>query len=283
MLPILLAGLSALVWGTGDYCGGKATRGAAALPVTVLSQLAGLPVLAVGVLLVGGHGPTAAALGWGAVGGVAGLLGIVLLYRGLARGSMVIFAPVSAVTAAVVPMGVGLVLGDRPGPLPLVGACCAIAAIGLVSASGQTAAGGAAARRSGWRTVGLALASGVMFGIFFSLIGKAGASAGMWPLVGVRAASLSLGGLVLARTRTSLKISPPSLRWALVAGPFDVFANILYLLAAGRGLLSLVAPIGSLYPVSTVLLAYVVDRERVRVLQLAGLGLAAAALVLAAG
>jgi drug/metabolite transporter (DMT)-like permease len=280
VLPILLAALSAIVWGTGDYCGGRAARGASALPVTVLSQLAGLPVLAVSVVLVGGA-PTARALGWGAVGGAAGFLGLVLLYKGLSEGSMMIFAPVSAVTSAIVPMGVGLVLGDRPGLLPLVGACVAIVAIGLVSASGATAAEGTA--RIGLRPIGLALASGALFGIFYSLIGKAGAGAGMWPLVGVRVASVSIGLLVLARTGTSLRLPRRAARWSLVAGPFDLLANVLYLVAAGRGLLSLVAPVGSMYPVSTALLAFLIDRERVRPAQLAGLGLAATALVLVAG
>jgi drug/metabolite transporter (DMT)-like permease len=281
VLAILLAGLSAAVWGTGDYCGGKASRRANALTVTVLSQLAGLPVLGLSILLVAGT-PTPAVLGWSAVAGAAGFAGILLLYRGLAGGAMVIFAPVSAATAAVVPMGVGLVLGDRPGPLPLVGAGCAVVAIGLVSTGGARPAGDEGAR-SGLRQIGLALASGVLFGIFFSLIGEAGTGAGMWPLVGVRGASLSIGALALVGTRTPLRMPAPALRWALVAGLFDVLANALYLAAAGRGLLSLVAPIGALYPVSTVLLAFLVDRERVRPAQLAGLGLAATALVLVAG
>jgi drug/metabolite transporter (DMT)-like permease len=278
VLPILLAALSAVVWGTGDYCGGKAARRAGALPVTVLSQLAGLPVLAACVALVGGV-PTVRALSWGALGGAAGFFGLYLLYRGLSEGSMMIFAPVSAVTSAVVPMGVGLVLGDRPGLLPLVGAGIAIVAIGLVSVSGPATPDA----RVGLRPIGLALASGAMFGIFYSLIGKAGAGAGMWPLVGVRVASLTIGLVVLARTRTSLRLPRPAARWAVVAGPFDVLANVLYLIAAGEGLLSLVAPIGSMYPVSTVLLAFLVDRERVRAVQLAGLGLAATALILVVG
>jgi uncharacterized membrane protein len=122
-----------------------------------------------------------------------------------------------------------------------------------------------------------------MFGIFFVLIGEVGDGAGMWPLVGVRAASLLAGVATALATRTSLRIGRVALRWALLAGPFDIGANALYLLAAtGGGLLSLVAPISALYPVSTVLLAFGIDRERLRPVQLAGLGLAATALVLVA-
>jgi drug/metabolite transporter (DMT)-like permease len=74
----------------------------------------------------------------------------------------------------------------------------------------------------------------------------------------------------------------PLVRWVAAAGAGDVAANALFLFAAREGLLSVVAPIAALYPVSTVLLALFVDKERVRPVQVAGLGLAAAALVLTA-
>jgi drug/metabolite transporter (DMT)-like permease len=275
MLSIVLAATSAAVWGTGDYCGGRASRRADALAVTVLSQLVGLPVLALCLVFVGGT-PSARGLGWGALAGVAGFVGIVLLYRGLAQGAMALFAPVTAVTAAVVPLIVGLVLDRVPSPLALAGAVCAVAAIGLVSLSGGRT-------RINPRLVALALAAGVMFGLFFTLLGRAGGvAAGLWPVVGVRAGSVGAGLLVAARLRTSLRVTGPALRWTLVAGPLDILANVLYALAAARGALSVVAPISALYPVSTVLLALTVERERLRPVQFAGLGLAATALVLAA-
>ena len=57
----------------------------------------------------------------------------------------------------------------------------------------------------------------------------------------------------------------------------DITANATYLIAAYQGDLSVIAPIASLYPASTVLLALAVDRERLRAIQIAGLGVAAAA------
>jgi uncharacterized membrane protein len=276
MIAILLAAASAAVWGSGDFCGGKATQRSSALAVTVLSQLAGLPILAVCVGLVGRGTPGFGTIGWGALAGIAGFGGILLLYRGLSQGSMAVFAPITAVTAALVPLIVGLLTATAPSALGLIGAGCAIIAIGLVSVSGPVS--GAVTLR----LVGLALAAGVLFGIFFTLLGKAGSDAGMWPLVGVRLGSLAVGFIVLRRTGTSLRMPRQALRWTLIAGPLDIIANVLYLIAAGRGLLSIVAPVASLYPVSTVLLALRVDRERVRPVQLAGLGLAATALVLVA-
>ena len=276
MLPIVLAALSAAVWGSADFAGGKATQTSRALAVTVLSQIAGVPVLAACVVLLGAGTPGIGTLTAGGVAGLAGFVGVVLLYRGLSQGAMAIFAPVSAVTTALVPVGVGLVLDRTPSALALVGVACAVAGIGLVSLARG------AARVATPRIIALALASGVCFGIFFAVLGKTGPQAGLWPLVGVRVVSLAAGFAALAVTRTRPRLDPVGRRWALLAGPLDVLANALYLLAALRGPLAVVGPIGALYPVSTVLLAITVDRERVGPAQLAGLGLAATALVLAA-
>jgi drug/metabolite transporter (DMT)-like permease len=276
VLPIVLAAASALIWGTADFSGGKASQRGDALAVSVVSQILGLPMLVACLLLVPGE-PRVPDLLLGAASGAAGLLGMVLLYRALASGAMTVVAPVTAVTAAVVPMAVGLLGSRTPGMLALTGAGCAIVAIALVSI-GPAAGLGSVTRR----LVGLALAAGALFGLFFALIAQASEASGMWPLVGVRAASIGIGLALAARSRTSLRLSGGVLRWAAIAGPLDIAANGLYLAAAARGHLSIVAAVASLYPVSTVLLAFAVDRERLRAAQVAGLGLAAAALVLSA-
>jgi drug/metabolite transporter (DMT)-like permease len=274
MLTIVLAGLSAAVWGTADFSGGKASRGADALAVTVVSQLMGLPMLAACVLLIPGV-PRIGDLAWAAAAGLAGLVGIVLLYRALAGGAMAVVAPITAVTAALVPMAVGLLTEHSPGVVALGGAGCAIVAITLVSLG----PGGSRAAVTG-RLVGLALIAGALFGIFFTLLGQTSADSGMWPLVGVRAASIGVGAVLMLRRGTPFRLDRAVLPWVTIAGAFDIVANALYLAAVAGGHLSIVAAIASLYPASTVLLALAVDRERLRPVQLAGLGLAATALVL---
>jgi drug/metabolite transporter (DMT)-like permease len=275
--PILLAVGSALVWGASDFCGGKGARRAGAPAVTVVSQVIGLPVLAAGLVLVPGS-PRTADLAWGAAAGLAGLVGIVLLYRGLAGGAMAVVSPVTAVTAAVVPLAAGLVLD---GALPwsgFAGSLCAVLAIVLV---GMAPSGGA----RGVAPPGLvlqALAAGAGFGAFFILLGQAHPDTGLWTLVGVRMTSIPLGLLLALRAGASLRLPRRALAWAAVAGAGDLAANGLFLLAAMRGHLGIVAVLASLYPASTVLLALTVDRERLRGLQVAGLGLAATALVLTA-
>jgi drug/metabolite transporter (DMT)-like permease len=283
LIAVFLAGASALIWGTADYCGGRASRRAPALAVTVAGQVVALPLLVLAVPVLGGE-LYGVDLLWGAGAGVAGLGGLVLLYRGLSTGAMAIVAPITAVTGALVPMAVGLATERTPPPLALAGAACAVLAIGLVSVgpSDRIGPGRSGTAQSGAGVVLLALASGVMFGLFFSLFAQTHETAGVWPLVAARVASVGLGLVALAVTRVSLLAVRPVSRWVVVAGVGDIAANWLYLLALADGLLGVVAPIAALYPVSTVLLALTIDKERVRAMQIAGLGLAAAALVLTA-
>jgi drug/metabolite transporter (DMT)-like permease len=305
--PIVLAAVSALVWGTADFSGGKASQRAQPLTVAVVSQFLCLPALALCVLLVPGN-PSLADVAWGAGAGLAGFAGILLLYRALASGAMAVAAPVTAVTAAVVPILAGLLTDRSPGALALGGAGLAVVAIALVSlghGGGELRAeergdGGGARRPSGasgergqlgpgagdvrsatTRLIGLSLVAGVFFGLFFALLGQAGEGAGMWPLAAGRISTILVGTALLLQAGTSMRLPRRVLPWAALAGTLDIIANALYLAAAVRGHLSIVAAVAALYPVSTVLLALAVDRERLRPLQIAGLGLAATALVLA--
>jgi drug/metabolite transporter (DMT)-like permease len=274
MIAVLLAAASALVWGTADYCGGRASRRASAFTVTVISQVVGLPVLVVAVIFLPSH-PQPADLAWGAGAGAAGLGGLVLLYRGLASGAMSVVAPITAVTAAVVPMTIGLLTERLPSPVALTGAGCAVVAIALVSL-------GSTAGRVAPVVIGYALGAGALFGVFFALLAQTSDGSGIWPVIGVRSVSVPLG-LLLARQRGApLWLPGRLLPWGVGAGMGDVAANVLYLVATRVGLLSLVAPIAALYPVSTVLLAMGLDGERLRPIQIAGLGLAVTALVLTA-
>jgi drug/metabolite transporter (DMT)-like permease len=108
VVPLLFAVATAAVWGTADFCGGKASQRAPALTVSVLSKLAGLPVLVLALTFAPGH-PTGAGLAWGALAGLFGMAGVILLYRGLATGAMTIVAPVTAETSALIPFTIGVV------------------------------------------------------------------------------------------------------------------------------------------------------------------------------
>lgn len=281
MSPVLLATLSGLVWGVGDFAGGKSAQRASALPVAVVSKTASLPLLALYLLVTAGAA-SAGSLLWGALGGAAGIGGLLLFYRALASGAMAVVAPVTAVTSAVIPVGVGLLRGDPVTPLRLTGVACALTAIGLVSLAPRRAdePGGV-----GPGLLARAVGAGAGFALFFLFLAAAGAAAGgragLWPVAASQASALAIGGLLLLRRHARAGLPRGrSLGWACLAGPFDMTANALYLTASRTGELSVVAPLAALYPVSTVLLAVLVDRERLRPVQVAGLLLAAAALVL---
>jgi drug/metabolite transporter (DMT)-like permease len=242
-----------------------------------MSQVASLPVLAVALLLVSGA-PGVADLAWGAAAGVAGLGGVVLLYRGLSTGAMTVVSPVTAVTAAVVPLAFGLVLDGLLGVTALAGVIIAVAAIALVSAGGDR--GPHAPLTAG--LVGLALAAGVLFGLAFVLLGQVDPGSGLWALLGLRVGALAVGLPLAACLRTDLRLPRRALAWTALAGSLDLLGSACYLVAVGQGHLSVVAVLASLYPASTVLLALGLDRERLRPVQVAGLAFAAAALALVA-
>jgi drug/metabolite transporter (DMT)-like permease len=274
-VAVVLALASALVYGAADFCGGLATRRATAFAVVALSQAAGLVALLLLLPVLGGE-PTAVDLGWGAAAGLAGAAGLVLFYRGLAVGVMSVVAPVTALTAAAVPVVGGLALGERLPPWATVGIVLALVAVVLVAADGGLPTLRAA------RSAGLlpALAAGVGFGVFFVLLDRTSPESGLWPLVGARSVSVVLVVLVALAARASLRVPGPTTVLVVLAGVLDMAANALFLVATQQGQLAITGVLASLYPVSTVVLAQVVLRERLVTAQLAGLAAAAVAVVL---
>jgi drug/metabolite transporter (DMT)-like permease len=273
----LLALVSSAVFGIGDFCGGMATRRAAAAAVLLWSHVVGLLLIVATVPFIGGE-PTAHDLLVGGLGGLAGAAGVGLLYQALSIGPMSVVAPVTALLAATVPVVAGVATGDRPGLAPSVGMGLALVAIVLVSAEG-----GGSLRPSDLRGVAFAMGSGLGFGIFFVALSYTGDGAGLWPLVAARTASVSAMTILALAGRFAPAVpAGPARPLTAAAGTLDVLANVLYLLAVRQGLLSVVSVLASLYPVSTVLLARVVLRERFIAVQRMGMALAIPATILMA-
>ncbi|MFF4899723.1 EamA family transporter [Streptomyces sp. NPDC001068] len=273
----VLAAVAALGWGAADYCGARASRNAPATRVVLLSQVLSLPVIALWLAATASHGPRPTALAWGFAAGACGALGLVLLYRTLAAEGIVLVAPVTGVTAAVVPLAAGLAVQAAPGPLALCGVCCAVLSIALVSRVGRIRRAGVATR-----TVLLALAAGGALGLQLVLLSHPGPDAGLWPLAGARAASVLCVAPGALRGWSKAAAAPVPWLPVVVAGVLDSAAFAFCLFAMDRGLLSVVGPIVSLYPAATVVLALVLDRERVTAHQALGLCLGAGALLLVA-
>jgi uncharacterized membrane protein len=276
-MGVLLAALSSLVYGSADFLGGFASKRTDGVVVTFVSQACGCVVLAVALALWPEVTVTAGDIWWGVAAGVGGGLGLMLFYPALAAGPMSVVAPTTAICGAIVPLVVGVVLGERPSVPALCGVVIALPAIVLVARERDE--GVAGVRRS---TLLHAVLAGVGFGAFFVCLSRADSSSGLWPLVGARIGSLGMLTIVLILTRRRVVVATGSWGLVIAAGWGDIVANSLYVLAVGMGLLSVVAVIGSMYPASTVILAQVILGERMQRAQVIGLVLAGAAVALVA-
>ena len=276
-MAVLLALCSATTYGVGDFFGGLAAKRAPAAAVLLWSHVTGLVLLLATTVVVAGEA-TAHDLSLGAAGGLGGAIGVGLLYRALSIGPMSAVAPVTALLAASVPVLVGLAQGERPAAAAIIGMVGALAAIVLVSAEG-----GGSLRPSDLQGVRLALGAGLGFGIFYVALSYTDDSAGMWPLVAARTASVGVVGALALGGRVRAHVPRGRARRLTgAAGALDAAANGLYLLAVREGLLSVVSVLSSLYPASTVVLAWIVLRERFAPMQRVGLLLAIPAAALMA-
>ncbi|MCF7929342.1 MAG: DMT family transporter [Spirochaetales bacterium] len=271
--PLIFAGLSALGFGVADFTGGFVGKRTPVFSVMVYSQLIGMAVALAAALLWNSGAPALHGLLWGAVAGIGGAVGLTALYHGLATTIVAVVSPVAAVAGAVLPVVVGLAAGEDPGVLAGWGILLGLAAIVLVSFTPHP--GGdpdPGVRRALIRkALLLGVIAGLSFGVFFIAFDRASSGAGLWPLVSARVASISLitGAAWILKKR--LTVAAGSWFWIAVAGALDMAANLFFLLASVGGQLSITAVITSLYPVPTVLLAWVVFRERLTFARILGL------------
>lgn len=275
-MAVLLALLSAAAYGTGDFANGLAARSYASGAVTAVGQTLGLLAACIALLLFGGTGPSAHALLWGALSGVGSAVGTFSLYHGLSVGRMTVVATVSAILTAVVPVLVGIALGNHLGLLAAAGIVIAIPAIALISWQPEH-------RRSGGEALGASygVMAGAGFGLLLVALDQAGTHSGAWPLVPGQAVSmLLLVPLAVRGIARDRRPSPPTLRLMLAGGVLSGLGNLLYLAATGHGQLAVVAVLTSLYPAMTVVLARLMLAEHWTRQQVLGLISAAAAIVL---
>jgi len=287
---VILLGLAAAVlYGSGDFLGGMATRRAHVLAVLMVAETAAV-IAALTVAAMWPGQASLAGLAWGIGAGLTGGLGLIIFYIGLATGPMSVVAPVSGLVSTFLPVAVALAEGERPGAGVYAGALLCLVAIVLASSAGDTSAvprpGRAGPGRAGpGRAVGYGIASGASFGLFFLLIRNAGQSGELWPVAAGRIGELAIVLIAAAVLRRGLLPRGADGRLLLAAagaGVIDVVANICYVAATRTGMFGLAVVLASLYPGVTVLLARVVLGERLRWVQRAGLGLAAIGILLVA-
>jgi drug/metabolite transporter (DMT)-like permease len=273
----LLALAGALGWGVGDFLGGIAARRLAVLTVLVVSQFVGLVGVYVWVLVSGDAFPGVDELAAAGGAGIVALLGLAALYRGFAAGAIGIVAPISA-ASPIVPLAVDASQGVVPSGLQWLGVVLVVG--GIVVLSLEPASAGSQRIAAG---AGLALIAALGFGLFFVGIDAGADESPAWAVAAARTASVPVAALAALATRVPL-VAPRSLLPLLVAvGVFDTSANVFVAAAADRGAIGIVAVLSSLYPVVTVVLAWLVLGERLAATKRAGgaIALAGAALVAA--
>lgn len=271
-LGIVLALCSAMVWGSGDYCGGRASTRLDPFVVLTLAGVSGI-VLLTGMALA--RGETAIferSLVWAAGAGLFGSGGIVALYRGLAVSNAATVAPLASVLAAVIPVVVAAMTEGRPSGTQTAGFALALAGIWLVT---RAAADGEASRAG----VRLGVLAGAGFGGFLVLIAQVPAGSVFLPLAVARALMLLTGVAAVTVRRVPMPAAGAT-PMALVAGVLDAGGNIFYMLARQYVRLDIAAVLSSLYPVSTVLLSWMISHERVSPTQWFGVGVCIASIVL---
>jgi uncharacterized membrane protein len=269
-MVIVYALLSALSFGAADFLGGLSSRRNAASATVAWSQAAGLLVVLIAAPLMGWSRVTVPDLLWGALAGISGAAGVMVLFTGLSTGLASIVSPLAAIAGAAAPVLFGLVIGERPPLLTWTGIALALPAIALLSAEpGEHP-------HHVHRSVQLGVISGILFGGFFILISRSGGESGMWPLVAARVTTVPLfAAFTLLRGR-QLKLQPGTRRVTMVSGILDMAANVFYLLAFRTGYLILAVILSALYPAPTVLLQRAVLKERLTPARIGGLALSVA-------
>ena len=288
MLTVALGLIGAITYGAADFFGGLAARKSSTILVTAGVAIVGLIGIAGAAIFIPAIN-SADAWSYGVASGVAGAIGIGLLYGSLAIGPMSILSPATAFISAIVPVSVGLASGEGGGPTFFIALALALVAVVLVGFVPEK--GAVRPRPLG---VLMAAGSGTLIGLTIVLIDLSPADSGVIPLLANRIASstlllLAIAVVVITRMARSRTPRLPGFveigsLWPIVvaAGIFDVAANIAVIYGLRLGDLSVVSVLVALYPAGTILLASVVLRERIALIQWCGLGLALAASALLA-
>jgi drug/metabolite transporter (DMT)-like permease len=278
-MTALLALATSLLWGLADFGGGLLTRRTPALTVVVASQTVAVVVLGVIVVATGGFSETGPRLWYAVAAGAVGPVAMLCFYKALALGPMGVVSPLASLGVAV-PVGVGLLLGERPGLVQFAGIAVAVA--GIVLAGGPELRGAPVQRQA----VLMTLVAAFGFGAVLALIAEASTTlTGLFLALFVqRVTNVTVGGAALyVSVRRGGRALPEdggaravlcSLPALAFVGLADVAANGTYSVAAQLGPITVAAVLANLYPVVTVLAALVVLKERLRSVQAAGAGLA---------
>jgi drug/metabolite transporter (DMT)-like permease len=275
VLPILLALGTAVGYGVANYLAPVLGRRMPLAAVLLGSQVAGLAVsflLTIGAdLRMSGPG-----LAFAVAAGVANAGALACFYRAGRTGNLSVLSPIAA-SGAVVPVVVGLVAGDRPSLLQTAG--IPLVLVGIVLAARRSSATPGTRRTGG---IGWALLAGLLFGTFLATYAGAAADTSAGALLWSRVTLVASTGLGILLLRAPVRVPPRDGALVLVPGLLLALGTFAFGEATRIGLLSVVSVIATLNPVVTVVLAFLLLRERPAPVQRAGAALALVGIVLLA-
>jgi len=269
MLSILYGIASALSWGAADFASGLAARKLSAYRAVFYGNVLGLLALFVAVAFYPETIPEAKSIILAGLAGMLGSISLLVLFYSMAYGQMSIAAPVSALFAVALPVVVGAFTQGLPATIQFIGFGLALLAVWLIS-QGDSEHRFQIDRLSNMR---LPLLAGLGFGSYFIFMHYAvsGISSTIWLMI----ASYSTGTLmmfafVLVR-RETFAIQRGAWGVILVHVVFNVGGNLFFILALKSGRLDISAVLGSLYPGGTVILAWLILKERISLTQWIGI------------
>ncbi len=264
----ILALLSAVLWGSSDFEGGRLSKRYPAISVLGSTQLISLIFGFALVIAVGETELTSKVFFAGAAAGLFGYLGLICLYAGLSTGKMGVVSPISSLSV-LIPMSVALIGGETMSTLTAIG--CALAIIGGFLTSGPEFSKGISLK-----PLLLAVGAALGFGSALTFLAIGAAEAPILTMVCMRVATafVTIGIAIKKRGFGGLgKANLPSL---IFIGVADFAANATLGLAVNIGPVAVSMVLGALYPVFTVLLAFFILHERLHKAQYFG-GIAAVA------
>lgn len=264
--------VASLCLGSGDFCGGLASRRSKASSVVIAAFAAGFMLLVVLALIWREPFPSLPDILWGGLAGLAAAIGLTAFYSALSIGRMGIIAPVSAVLTAALPVFFSVFTEGLPSLLQVNGFIEALLAIVLISRPERTNG-----RPKG---IWLALLAGCGFGCYFIFISRVNHAEIFWPLAIARLTSVLFLLLVAGVRRQQVMPGRVAVLLALLTGTLDAFGNMFFVVALHSGRLDVASVLSSLYPAATVMLAVFVLRERMTRIQVLGVLLALVAISL---
>ncbi len=260
-MTLALALLGSLMWGVADFLGGLISKTYKVAYVLVISQAFGLMTMVIYFLVSNEQWDWRAAT-MASLASFSGFFGMMSFYKALATGTMGIVSPIASL-GAIVPVAVGLATGEQPSSIQFLGILFAL--IGVALASGPELSGAADPK-----PVLLAIGAAVGFGTCFIFLKEGGAYSVSTTMILMRVQSVLIALVMVWKAKSAVKVKPAHIGLLVVVGAFDVMANVAFTIASQDDLLALISVLSSLYPVVTVVMAWVILKERLMTIQYFG-------------